>query len=277
MSVDNKQTHRVGAHIEHTKPHGGAGYLVVSTVQTKTVPPREWMSFRDPADPDHEIRADLTWLLSTWSCIFGAGCRGISADAPDAGCCTHGAFFSDSADEKRVRAAAKELTAADWQLYGTKKIVETDELDGEPARRTRTVDGACIFHNRGPGAGCALHGLALRTGRHPVETKPDVCWQVPISCKTEEIEDTLGPTSVTTVTEYERSSWGEGGADLHWWCTESPEAHGSGEPLFRSYAVELTALLGEPAYQELARLCERRRPLGLIAVHPAEPDQGSNL
>jgi hypothetical protein len=111
----------------------------------------------------------------------------------------------------------------------------------------------------------------LRTGRHPVETKPDVCWQVPISCRTEDVEDTLGPTSITTVTEYERSSWGEGGSDLHWWCTESPEAHGSGEPLFRSYAVELTALLGEPAYLELARLCERRRLLGLVAVHPAEP------
>ena len=54
-------------------------------------------------------------------------------------------------------------------------------------------------------------------------------------------------------------------------------ANQTGVPLFRSYAVELTALLGEPAYQELARLCERRRPLGLIAVHPAEPAQGSNL
>jgi hypothetical protein len=249
------------------------------------------MTFRDPANSDHEIRADLTWLLSTWSCIFGAGCRGISADMPDAGCCTHGAFFSDSADEKRIRAAARELTPDDWQFFGTKRIVETDELDGEPARRTRTIDGACIFHNRGPGAGCALHSLALRTGRHPVETKPDVCWQVPISCRTEESDEaesgggTLGPTSVTTVTEYERSSWGEGGADLHWWCTESPEAHGSGVPVFRSYAVELTALLGEPAYQELARLCELRRPLGLVAIHPAEPakparrrrDQGSNL
>jgi hypothetical protein len=235
------------------------------------------MTFRDPADSDHEIRADLTWLLSTWSCIFGSGCRGISAGMPDAGCCTHGAFFADTADEKRVRAAARELTELDWPLVGTTRIVETDELEGEPARRTRTIDGACIFLDRRPGRGCALHSLALRTGRHPVETKPDVCWQVPISCRTEEVEDTLGPTSVTTVTEYSRASWGEGGADLHWWCTDAPEAHGSGEPLFRSYAVELTTLLGEPAYQELARLCELRRPLGLVALHPAEPGQGSNL
>ena len=50
------------------------------------------------------------------------------------------------------------------------------------------------------------------------------------------------------------------------------EAHGGGEPLFRSYAVELAALLGAAAYRELARLCELRRPLGLVAVHPAERD-----
>ena len=36
----------------------------------------------------------------------------------------------------------------------------------------------------------------------------------------------------------------------------------SGEP-------ELTELLGEAAYRELARLCKRRQGLGLVAVHPA--------
>ena len=284
MRVDDEQPRRVGADVEHTKPHAGARYLVVGISEPETVPatapPREWITFRDPADGGHEIRADLTWLLSTWRCIFGAGCRGITAGMPDAGCCTHGAFFSGRADEERVRAAARELTADDWERAGTRRIAEMDELDGEPARRTRVVDGACVFLNTGPGGGCALHRLAARTGRHPVQTKPDVCWQVPIHCSTETSDAPLGPSSVTTVTEYARSSWGEGGADLHWWCTEAPEAHGGGEPVFRSYATELAALLGEPAYRELARLCELRRPLGLVAIHPAEPGaagQGSNL
>ena len=76
---------------------------------------------------------------------------------------------------------------------------------------------------------------------------------------------------VSTVTEFDRRSWGEGGHDLHWWCTSVPEAHGAGEPLYLSYAAELTALLGEPAFTELARLCAARLATGLIAPHPADP------
>ena len=33
--------------------------------------PREWVEFFDPDDPKHLIRADLTWLLSRWTCVFG--------------------------------------------------------------------------------------------------------------------------------------------------------------------------------------------------------------
>ena len=142
--------------------------------------PRAWVEFPDPADADQVFRCDLTWLTSRWTCIFGSGCAGIFAERPDDGCCTLGAHFSDKKDEKRTLKIAKELTAETWQNHGTKRLVEVDE-DG--ARKTRVVDGACVFLNRpgfAGGAGCALHGLALRTGRHPVQTKPDVCWQLPI-------------------------------------------------------------------------------------------------
>ena len=40
-------------------------------------------------------------------------------------------------------------------------------------------------------------------------------------------------------------------------------------PVWESYRPELTALLGEKAYAELAAMCKRRGQLGLIAVHPA--------
>ena len=69
--------------------------------------PREWMEFTDPANPDHVVRADLTWLLSRWTCIFGRGCHGIIEGRAGDGCCSHGAFFTDADDEKRVRAAAR--------------------------------------------------------------------------------------------------------------------------------------------------------------------------
>src|SRR5262249_44526300 len=36
---------------------------------------REWIDFPDPADEEHWIRADLTWLCSRWTCIFGKGCH----------------------------------------------------------------------------------------------------------------------------------------------------------------------------------------------------------
>lgn len=219
--------------------------------------PREWVTFQDPADEQHEVRADLSFLLSRWTCIYGHGCRGI-AGRPGDGCCSHGAYFTDKADEKRVRRMARELTRDDWFHYGSKVLAEDDDLDGEPARKTATVGGACVYANppgSPMGGGCALHRMALRTGRHPLETKPDVCWQVPISRAEEVAED---GRRTTTVTEFSRRSWGEGGADLTWWCTESRSAHVGSRPLYESYAAELTALVGEAAYRELARLCRVR-------------------
>jgi hypothetical protein len=256
--------------------------------------PREWVEFADPDDAEHWIRADLTWLCSRWTCIFGRGCHGIIAGRASDGCCSHGAFFSDTADEKRVRAAAAQLTAEEWQFHdlatrGGKRrpqVVEIDEdgagPDDDRKRRTATVDGACIFLNRpgfAGGIGCALHAMALRTGQHPLDTKPEVCWQLPVRREQEWVDRPDGSRILlSTVTEFDRRGWGEGGHDLHWWCTSSPEAHVGGEPLYISYGPELIALIGDNAYAELARLCEHRLQLGLVAVHPAtNRAQASNL
>jgi hypothetical protein len=238
---------------------------------------REWLEFTDPANPEHRIRADLTWLCSRWTCIYGRGCQGVIEGRPDDGCCSHGAFFSDDEDRKRVKRFAKQLTPQTWQHYqvGTRKgITQRDSVGEEENRlRTRTVDGACVFLNRpgfAGGEGCALHALALRTGLHPLDTKPEVCWQLPI--RREQDWLTRGDDSkilVSTVSEFDRRGWGEGGHDLHWWCTSAPEAHVGSEPLYLSYAPELAALIGQPAYAELARLCEQRLAQGLVAPHPA--------
>ncbi len=232
---------------------------------------REWFEFPDPGDAEQVFRCDVTWLTSSWGCIFGSGCHGIVPGREDDGCCTHGAFYSDGDDEKRVKAAAAELSPDDWQHH-TKRVSEVD--DGR--RRTRTVDGACVFLNRPgfpAGAGCALHALALRTGRHPLETKPDVCWQLPIR-RTFDWVERADETKVllTTITEYDRRGWGPGGHDLTWWCTSSPEAYGHAQPLFRSYEPELRELMGDAAYEVLAGHCEQVRAAGGPAArHPAEP------
>jgi hypothetical protein len=241
---------------------------------------REWIEFVDPADASHVIRADLTWLCSRWTCIFGRGCYGTVAGQASTGCCNHGAFFSDKDDERRVRRFAEQLTRQDWQLYdeghapnGKLRFTVKDRLEDEDRKKTRVVDGACIFANRegfAGGIGCALHGLALRLGRNPLETKPEVCWQLPVRREQEWVDRPDGTRILrSTVSEFDRRGWGEGGHDLDWYCTSSPEAHVGGEPMFQSYGPELTALLGEPAYAELARLCAQRLKLGLVAVHPA--------
>ena len=149
-------------------------------------------------------------------------------------------------------------------------ISETE--DG--SRRTRRHDGACIFLNRpgfAAGAGCALHLHALNTDHHPLETKPDVCWQLPIRRSYDRVtrpDDTK--VLVTTIGEYDRRGWGAGGHDLTWWCTGATEAHVSAEPLFVSYRAELVELMGEPAYEVLAAMCTEA--LGSrLAVHPADP------
>ena len=61
-----------------------------------------------------------------------------------------------------------------------------------------------------------------------------------------------------TIGEFDRRGWGEGGHDLHWWCTSSPEAHIGSKPMYEEYGPELTELIGDAAYAELAKLCAQR-------------------
>ena len=244
--------------------------------------PRQWIEFVDPADDDQLIRADLTWLTSRWTCIFGRGCQGIYADRPTVGCCALGAHFSGKRDEKRVAAWVDKLDASLWQKMkiGRKKGWVVKE-DGE--RKTRVVGDACIFHNDEGfegGYGCALHHLAAREGVSFIETKPDVCWQLPIRRTYDRVKHEDGQERlVVVISEYDRRGWGAGGHDLDWYCSGNTEAHVGTEPVYRSSRDELIAVIGEPAYTELARICDAR--VGLLsgagsndglAVHPADPE-----
>ncbi len=238
--------------------------------------PRSFVEFSDPADATSVYRCDLTWLTSRWTCIFGAGCRGIYAERPDDGCCTLGAHFADPADEHRVARFTRQLRAQDWQYRGTGRDDGWVEVDADGERKTRVVDGACIFLNRpgfAGGAGCALHRWALAKGRKPLETKPDVCWQLPIRRQYREVERTDG-TSYTEVSigEYDRVGWGPGGHDLDWYCSSSTAAHVARDPVYMSSRDELVALMGPNAYDVLASLCEERLTSSLRSTrHRADP------
>lgn len=226
--------------------------------------PRSFTEFADPADAEQVYRCDLSWLTSRWQCLFGNGCQGIYADRPDDGCCTHGAHFSDSEDRDRVAKAKKRLTRETWQYKdeatrnGWTEFEESDEED--PAEKTRVVDGGCIFLNRpgfGGGEGCALHSLAVREGKDFIETKPDVCWQLPIRREFRNVDRGDGTEYLeTTIGEYGRAGWGPGGHDLDWYCTSNTEAHTAPQPLYETNRSELIALMGLPAYELLAELCQ---------------------
>ena len=239
---------------------------------------REWVEFYDPDNPEHLIAADLTWLLSRWTCVFGTpACQGTVAGRPNDGCCSHGAFLCDDDDRARLDDAVTKLTDKEWQFreqgLGRKGYLELDEHDNEQQWRTRKFKGACIFLNRPGfkgGAGCALHIKALKLKVPPLTMKPDVCWQLPIRRSQEWVTRPDGSEILkTTITEYDRRSWGPGGADLHWFCTGDPAAHVGAKQVWESLADELTELIGEKAYAELAAMCKRRNKLGLVAVHPA--------
>ncbi len=261
---------------------------------------RTWAEFDDPGNAGQRFRADLTWLTSSWTCIFGAGCRGIYADRPDDGCCTLGAHFTDDDDVARVRAVVAELGEDEWQHHpghgprGDKdpsRLSAWTEEEDDDTRKTKVVDGACIFLNRPgfpAGAGCALHQHAVLTGSPPHEAKPDVCWQLPIrrSYRTVEQPDDTSYLEVT-IAEYDRRGWGPGGHDLDWYCSSNTEAHVGAEPVYRSNRAELTALMGEAGYAALVVRCEahldtvkRTRSAGArqlipLLVHPATVEAGT--
>jgi hypothetical protein len=243
--------------------------------------PRTWIEFADPetepgSAPVQVFRCDLTWLTSSWTCVYGCGCGGIYADRPDDGCCTLGAHFADADDEKRVRKAVKRLSAQQWQYRGAGRAAGWTETDPDGARKTRVVDDACIFLNRpgwSGGAGCALHVLALAEGREPLELKPDVCWQLPLRRSYRDAERPDGTTYLeVTLAEYDRRGWGTGGHDLDWYCSGNPQAHIGTQPVFRSLRAQIVELIGAKAYDVLAEHCEQflvaRKSLPLL-VHPA--------
>ncbi len=242
---------------------------------------RTWVEFPDPAadvsadEPDEVFRCDLTWLTSSWTCIYGAGCQGIYAGRPSDGCCTLGAHFADEDDEKRVAAAVAELDPQGWQ-YAAEGASDWIERDAEGQRKTRVVDGACVFLNRPgfpAGDGCALHQLAWAHEREPLEYKPDVCWQLPIRRSYRTVERPDGSSyQETTIEEYDRRGWGSGGHDLDWYCTGNPQAHVGREPVYISLRAELIELIGSDAYAVLARHCAEltgARKLLPLSVHPA--------
>jgi hypothetical protein len=216
----------------------------------------EWVSFEDP-DEERTWVFDVTFLTSPWTCIYGRGCLGVlTAAAADLeqGCCSYGAHFVDEDDEANTLRYAERLTPEQWQHHdighrkaGPTKVSKAGDI------KTRLVDGACIFLNRPGfegGIGCALHTAALQAGERPLDWKPQVCWQLPLRLE-DHIEEPDGHV-ISTLREWKRRDWGEGGAEFHWWCTESHEAFVDRTPVYETLRDEIVEMVGQKAYDLFA-------------------------
>lgn len=218
----------------------------------------EWLSFED--DDGTVWLFDVSFLLSGWTCIFGAGCQGVlTEDATNLvqGCCSYGAHFADARDRKVVRDAAKRLTPDIWQFAAETKAAGGPIVKNEDgAWITAQVDDACCFLNRpgfSGGVGCALHLGALRAGERPLDWKPDVCWQVPLRLVS--LTDEHGQVT-NTLRDWKRRDWGEGGEDFHWWCTESHDPFIAAEPVYVTMRDEIIELVGPEPYAWLVNELE---------------------
>ncbi|APM36749.1 hypothetical protein [Corynebacterium diphtheriae] len=252
--------------------------------------PRQWYEFTNPEDPLHQFSIDLTWLESSYRCAFGtSACHGIDTAQPTVGCCVHGAFLSDEEDRDQLYDAVEKMPAHYWELRPAgvdayladpdptqiEPWLVWDELDDEegnpePALKTTLVDGACIFANR-KNPGCAIHQWALDAGEDLTVVKPEVCWQLPLR-RLEAYEDRADGVEIlrTTITEYDRRGWGNGGEDFDWYCTTDPHCHTSDKPMWITHEAELRALMGDASYEVLAQHCAARQKAGIpLAPHPA--------
>jgi hypothetical protein len=230
----------------------------------------EWISFDDP-DEDRTWVFDVTFFLSNYTCIYGAGCQGVltgPAGHLEQGCCSYGAHFIDDDDRVEVGKAAERLTAEVWQFKRKARRNGFSKQSKDGTHMTRLVDDACIFLNRpgfAGGVGCALHIGALEAGERPLDWKPDVCWQVPM--RLAEHTDEHGHVT-STVREWKRRDWGDGGHEFHWWCTDAPDAFVARQPTYVTMRDELVELCGEGVYKILAeQLGQRGRRTHL--PHPA--------
>ena len=221
------------------------------------------MTVEEIGDGDVTWRfADVEFLRSNWTCIWGRGCLGIhDVPAPELGdgCCSVGAVL-DGVDEAMAISALAATIAEERFQHHAEATAGGVFADPDDPTATRVVDGACIFLNRPGfpgGAGCALHLEALAVGESPLEWKPSVCWQLPIRVDWEDAGD---GKEIATVRRWSRADWGDEGETMAWCCTEGGDdtsaqglAYVGDRPVVDSLAEELTAVVGTEVFVELRR------------------------
>jgi hypothetical protein len=174
----------------------------------------------------------------------------------------------DDDDFEHVAEMVGELTAEDCDHIDHVRTQGwyQSSSSGRPYK-TRKLAHGCIFANRtgGPAGkpGCAFHHLAGRTGRHPSETKPFICWSLPLNFSSEEAIEPGGRTT-TIVSAFTADAWGgtddreepDGRGHMGYWCVDTPDAYRGARPVYRSMERELRKAMGDAAYERLVELLD---------------------
>ena len=229
-------------------------------------------------------RVNMSFLTSSWNCIFGQGCPStlLKGANYNGGCCEIGTHMTVE-DVEKVTAVIADMTEEDADDIEAirkgwyDKTPKGDEQRAEFPYHTKTRDGLCVMSNRVGGRadkpGCSLHAYAMRNGISHIETKPDICWQLPFGVSEE--EDNAGGT-VIVVTNTSGATWGNHRIDdtdfPGWLCTESPEAFGGRMPAYVYGRDELIAQMGEKPYEYMVEQirAEQDRVGSVPSLMPAE-------
>lgn len=211
---------------------------------------------------------DVTFLGSRWACLWSRGrCPGLREKGQpehDNGCCQMGAVV-DQAEVAKLKRSVAQLSEADWDPELSQHQVNAGLTPTRPGVwQTQKRHGACIFHNR-DGRGCAFHQLAERTGQSVLDLKPDVCWQVPLYYR---------PGRPPVLGGRQDRDWTEDGSDpgWAWWCATAhdPNAYEpDNPPVWQSMRAEITRMVGEALYAELAAYFTTRAG-SWMSVPPAQ-------
>ena len=227
----------------------------------------EWISFED----DHEQRTwvfDATFLRSNWSCIYGAGCKGV-LDAR-----RHRARpgllqlrrplrrrrrRADRARRARPARAAPLAEPQEGPQQGRPRDRGRRHQDPRRRRRVHLPQPARLRRRRRLRA---AHRRA-RGRRAATSTGSPTCAG---SCRcASSTTPTTTATSPRRLREWKRRDWGEGGDEFHWWCTESDDAFVGGAPVYQYLRDEIIEMVGQAAYDQM--VIAARTP----AVDPAPP------
>jgi hypothetical protein len=265
----------------------------------------EWVTITDPDNASMSYTFNVTFLGSTWGCMFGNGCPGLTKKTedllvPDLGCCTDGFYVRDEDDLAQIDAAASQLTEEDWDkdlaAHVRKTAVKIDgndkgtlingwarQVGNDPDLiKSRVFKGGCVFANRNGGSagkpGCAFVHMAARlkkTSTAEVDhalVMPVVCHFLPLKF---DLFERPGGGSETVVTAWDASRWYEAAPDpeetsdgpFEWWCVDTADAYlTETTPLYKRMAETITREVGSKVYKILAARIEKMSWQGTLSL-----------